>query len=558
MLERLYVQNFAVIKELSLELGPGLTVLTGETGAGKSIIVDAVSLLLGGRTSADMIRSGCERAIVQGVFRTDSRDALSLLATHGLHSEGELIVTREITEKRTGCRVNGQSVTQGFLRQLGTHLVDMHGQHEHQSLFSPAAQQQLIDRFAGARAALLLAALAREVEAFQQCQRELKDNPTSESERVRLLDLLNFQVQEIDAANLKPDEEDDLKSERLTLLGFERLRTAVERCHGELAGSGGRGRAVYDVLGRNTAELKEVRRFSPALESICAELEQAGYLLQDAVRELSELRESLHFDQGRLLEIEERLELIAKLKRKYGRTLEEVRIFREEAKQSLDRLHDAAKRIAALLQSMAAHEERYLQNAAELGALRQERGRELCRLAQENIRELGMRSGQLSIAFTPYSGVMNPRGMESAELLFSANQGEEPRPLAKIASGGEISRVMLALKAVFSALDDIPTLVFDEIDSGVGGKAALAVAEKIAAVSLHKQVLCVSHLAPIAALADHHLYVRKHDEGERTAVRVESLFDEARVRELARMLGGRETAAAMEHAEELLMKSVVR
>lgn len=558
MLERLFVQNFAVIKELSLELGPGLTVLTGETGAGKSIIVDAVSLLLGGRTSADMIRSGCERAIVQGVFRTDSRDALSLLATHGLHSEGELIVTREITEKRTGCRVNGQSVTQGFLRQLGAHLVDMHGQHEHQSLFSPAAQQQLIDRFAGARAALLLAALAREVEAFLQCQHELKDNPASESERVRLLDLLNFQVQEIDAAKLKPDEEDGLKSERQTLLGFERLRAAVERCHGELAGSGGRGRAIYDVLGRNAAELREVRRFSPALESICAELEQAGYLLQDAVRELSELRESLFFDQGRLEEIEERLELIAKLKRKYGRTLEEVRIFREEAKQSLDRLHDAAKRIAALLQSMAAHEERYLQNASELGALRQERGRELCRLAQENIRELGMRSGQLSIAFTPHRGVMNPRGMESAELLFSANQGEEPRPLAKIASGGEISRVMLALKAVFSELDDIPTLVFDEIDSGVGGKAALAVAEKIAAVSLHKQVLCVSHLAQIAALADHHLYVRKQDEGDRTAVSVDSLFDKARVRELARMLGGRETAAAMEHAEELLMKSSVR
>jgi DNA repair protein RecN (Recombination protein N) len=558
MLERLFVQNFAVIKELSLELGPGLTVLSGETGAGKSIIVDAVSLLLGGRTSADMIRSGCERAIVQGVFRTERPEIESFLASHGLLSEGELIVTREITEKRTGCRVNGQSVTQGLLRQLGAYLVDMHGQHEHQSLFSPVAQQQLIDKFAGARAAELLDALAREVTAFEACQRELKDSPASESERIRLLDLLNFQVQEIDAAKLRPDEEDDLKRERQALLGFERLRGTIERCHTELSGGGGRGRAVSDCLGRNLAELKEVRRFSPALESICEELEQAGYLLQDAVRELSELRESLHFDQGRLEEIEERLELIAKLKRKYGRTLEEVRIFREEAKQSLERLHDAAARADALRQSMTAQQERYARYAAELRALRQERGRELCRLAEENIRELGMRSGQLTVAFTPHKGAMNPRGTESAELLFSANQGEEPRPLAKIASGGEISRVMLALKAVFSQLDDIPTLVFDEIDSGVGGKAALAVAEKIAAVSRHKQVLCVSHLAQIAALAEHHLYVRKEDEAERTVVSIDRLFDQARVRELARMLGGRETAAALEHAEELLLRRTMR
>ncbi|MBT9176440.1 MAG: DNA repair protein RecN [Firmicutes bacterium] len=555
MLERLFVQNFAVIKELSLELGPGLTVLSGETGAGKSIIVDAVSLLVGGRTSPDMIRSGCERALVQGVFRAYDANAANLLALHGLADEGELIITREITANRSTCRINGQSVTQGLLRQLGTQLVDIHGQHEHQSLFSPAAHQQLIDRFAGARAAELLTSLAGEVKAYEECERGLKSSPGDESERLRLLDLINHQLDEIDAAKLKPNEEDELKSERQALLSFERLRGAVERCHAELTGGGGRSKAICDVIGRNAADLKEMRRLSPALESISALLEQAGYLLQDAVQELSQLKESLYFDHGRLEEIEQRLEHLALLKRKYGRTLEAVLIFREEAKQSKERLHDAAERMAALKQSMTEQEKRYARLAGELSALRQEHGRELCRLAQENIRELGMNSGRLSIAFTPHKGVMNPRGAESMELLFSANLGEEPRPLAKIASGGEISRVMLALKAAFSKFDDIPTLVFDEIDSGVGGKAALAVAEKIAAVSAHKQVLCVSHLAQIAALSDHHLYVRKEDSEGRTTVSVEHLFDQGRVRELARMLGGRETAVALEHAEELLVKS---
>ena len=557
MLERLFVQNFAVIKELGLELGLGLTVLSGETGAGKSIIVDAVSLLVGGRTSADMIRSGCERAVVQGVFRVRDGNALSLLAYHGLADEDELIVTREIMPTRSSCRVNGQSVTQGFLRQLGAYLLDMHGQHEHQSLFSPAAHQQLIDKFAGARAAELLAAIACEVRAYEECQRELKDSPTDESERIRLLDLLSYQIREIEAAKLKPDEEEELKSERLSLLSFERIRSTVERCHAELAGSG-RGKDIGDCLGRNAAELKEVQRLSPALAGICSLLEQAGYLVQDAVRELSTLKESLYFDQGRLEEIEQRLDLLAKLKRKYGRTLEEVLIFREEANRSRERLQDSALHIAELKQRMTEQEKRYTRLAGELSALRQERGRELCRLAQDNIRQLGMHSGRLSIELTPYRGTMNVRGAEGVELLFSANLGEEPRPLAKIASGGEISRVMLALKAVFSTLDDIPTLVFDEIDSGVGGKAALVVAEKIAAVSAHKQVLCVSHLAQIAALADHHLYVRKEDNDGRTAVSVEHLFDQARVRELARMLGGRETAAALEHAEELLVKSKAR
>ncbi len=557
MLERLLVQGFAVIKELSLELGPGLTVLSGETGAGKSIIADAVSLLVGGRTSADVIRSGCERALVQGVFRVQDAGVENLLNVQGVADAGELIVTREITASRSGCRVNGQSVTQGFLRQLGAYLVDIHGQHEHQSLFAPAAHQKLIDRFAGTRAAELLAALAVEVKHYEQCQHELKENPESESERLRLLDLLNYQIQEIDAAKVKLDEEDELKRERQTLLSFERLRGAVERCHAELSG-GGRGRDVSDLVSRSAAELKEMRQLSTELESISATLEQAGYLLQDAIGELGVLKASLYFDQGRLEEIEQRLEHLAKLKRKYGRSLEAVLAFRAEAQKSRERLHDAAERYAALAQSMALRQERYKRLAGELSILREKHSHELCQLAQANIRELGMSSGRLSISVTRHPDAMNLRGAESMELLFSANLGEEPKPLAKIASGGEISRVMLALKAVFSNLDDIPTLVFDEIDSGVGGKAALAVAEKIAAVSRHKQVLCVSHLAPVAALADHHLYVRKEDSEGRTTVSVEYLYGQARVRELARMLGGRETTAALEHAEELLVKSRTR
>jgi len=553
MLERLHIQNFAVIKELSLELAAGLTVLTGETGAGKSIIVDALSLLLGGRTSVDMIRTGCERALVQGVFAVESEAVQRLLSEQGVEDGGELIITREITPNRTSCRVNGRSVTQGLLRQLGAHLVDMHGQHEHQSLLSQAAHQQLIDRFVGPTAEQLLAALMHEAKGHAECQRELKDFAGDERERVRLLDLINHQLQEIDAARLRTAEEDDLRAERGRLLNFEKLRVAVERSYTELYG-GGRNKSVSDVVGRIRAELRDVQTLAEDLGPICASLEQAGYLLEDAARELGLLKDSLYFDQGRLEQIEQRLDLINKLKRKYGDSVERVLIFRQEAMRSKERLENAAVRIAALEQRMASHRAQYTKSAAELTAMRLKRGAELCRLAEQNIRELGMRGGRLNIAVTAHSDSLSLRGAESMELLFSANLGEELKPLAKIASGGELSRVMLALKAVFSGMDDIPTLVFDEVDSGVGGKAALTVAEKIAAVSLSKQVLCVSHLAQIAAVADCHLYVRKDDNDGRATVTVEKLGQDARIRELARMLSGSESAAALEHAVELLSR----
>lgn len=556
MLERLIIRNLAVIEELDLELDRGLTVLSGETGAGKSIVVDALNLLMGGRASTDLVRSGCDRAYVQGVFTTAQVLPRSILGEHGIDDEGEIIITREIGAARGACRVNGKAVTQSFLKTLGASLVDFHGQHEHQSLLNPVKHQHLIDRYAGNEASDLLDQMLIVVRSYNRCLRELSELCGDERERTRLMDLLVFQLKEIDSAKLKPGEEESLRAERLRLINFEKLSSAVERAYAELYSGGTRGtRALVDALGRIVTELRDLERLAPEVKGITAQLEQAGCIIDDAARELGNFRESLEFEPGRLDSVEQRLDQINKLKRKYGESLEQILLFRREASSSLDRISASGERIGLLEKEKEQLTEKYRSLAARLSLLRRTKGDELVRLAAENLQELGMKNARMALKAHEHGELaLNPLGAEQMEFLFSANPGEELKPLSRIASGGEISRVMLALKAVFSKLDDIDTLVFDEVDSGVGGKAAQAVAQKIGEVSHNRQVLCISHLAQIAAEADNHLFVQKRVTDEKTVASVNKLTNEARVKEVARMLSGEESDVALEHAQELLAR----
>ena len=555
MLERLVIRNLAVIEKLDIELNAGLTVLTGETGAGKSIIVDALNLLLGGRATSDLLRSGEDKAFVQGVFTTDDDSAQNALKELGLYEDDALIITREITASRSTCRINSRVVSQTTLREIGAYLVDMHGQHDHQSLLHPDKHLRLVDSYIGEEAREILLEISIFVKRHNACLREIRELSGDERERSRLIDLFMFQVQEIDNARLTEGEEDALRAERSRLINFEKLQGAVDRVYSELYAGQGRGKSVLDMVGRVLTDLTEAARLAPELSNSKELVEQASYLLDDAAREISNFKDELSFEPERLEQLETRLDLVSKLKRKYGEGIAQILAFREEAAATLERISNSKGRVAELEAERSAVHQKFHIAAQKLRTLRQIRGNQLASEAENHIRDLGMKNARLALELKPLSGDnLSALGTEKIELLFSANLGEEPKPLSKIASGGEMSRVMLGLKAVFSQLDNIPTLVFDEIDSGVGGKAAQAVAEKIARVASNKQVLCVTHLPQIAAVAQTHFYIQKHTHGERTVTTVSALEDTTRVRELARMLSGDESQVALQHAQELLNK----
>ena len=555
MLERLVIRNLAVIEKLDLELNAGLTVLTGETGAGKSIIVDALNLLLGGRATSDLLRSGEDKAFVQGVFTVEDETTVNALKELGLYEEDAVIITREITPSRSTCRINSRVVSQTTLKDIGAHLVDMHGQHEHQSLLHPDKHLRLVDSYIGEEARQLLQELSTYVKRHNACSREIRELSGDERERSRLIDLFLFQVQEIDSARLTEGEEDDLRTERSRLVNFEKLQSAVDRIYSELYAGQGRGKSILDMVGRVITDLTEAARLAPELNN-CKELvEQASYLLDDAARDISMFKDELSFEPERLEQIETRLDLVSKLKRKYGEGIEQILAFRHEAAATLERISNSKERVAELEAERGAAHKKFHVAAQKLRTLRLAKGEQLAAEAESHIKDLGMKNARLALEVKTLGGdSLNTSGTEKVELLFSANLGEEPKPLSKIASGGEMSRVMLGLKAVFSQLDSIPTLVFDEIDSGVGGKAAQAVAEKIARVATGKQVLCVTHLPQIAAVAQTHFYIQKQTHGERTVTTVGALEGTTRVRELARMLSGDESQVALQHAQELLNK----
>jgi len=555
MLERLIIRNLAVIEDMELELYPGLTVLSGETGAGKSMIVEALNLLLGGRATHDLIRTGADKAFVQGVFTTPNPNVLQRVAEQGegIAPSGEVILTRELSQTRSVCRINGRVVTQAALKSVGEYLVDLHGQHEHQSLLYPARHLDILDKFLGEEGRILLQNVETAAKAYRQSKEELNDLMLDEKERVRMIDVLAFQIKDITSANLKRGEEEGLRLERQRLLYHEKLITAVERTFADLYDGQGKTKAVIDVLGKAHSVLLEASRHAEELLPTVALVEQATLLTQEVCSELSKFKDRLVLEPGRLNIIEERLDLIGRLKRKYGHSVEEVLSFALAAQENFDRINNSVESAARLQKLLHEHQQRYAMLSTDLRRLREEKGQELSRTCEAHLIDLGMKGSQLSVLIKPYdSNAISATGTETVEFLFTANQGESLKPLAKIASGGEISRVMLALKTAFTALDDISTLVFDEVDSGVGGKAAQSVAEKIALLSQMKQVICISHLASIAAFADNHYCVRKKVLSDKTVTEVKLLDREGRIKELARMLSGSESGVALNHAEEML------
>ncbi|HAD03533.1 MAG: DNA repair protein RecN [Desulfuromonadales bacterium GWC2_61_20] len=549
MLLELVIRNFATIDKLAVTFGPGFNVLTGETGAGKSIIIDAVGLLLGERARPDLIRTGEEEATVEAVLDLTGQDALRQeLAAAGFEESAELLVKRVISRAgKNRIYLNGSLATLAQLQPVTAALVTIYGQHEHQHLLRSETHLPLLDTFAG---------LGRELEDYRrvyaaaQAERQrLEKFAESERERRQRLDLLTFQQDEIAAAAPRLGEDDDLAAERLLLQHAERLNAATAGGYETLYGGDG---AICEELGRLAGSLEELTKIDPRLGSLAETLRSALLSLEDAASQLRSLAERTQFDPDRQQEVEERLATLAALKRKYGTTLAAVLQHRLDAAAQLAELaglagsrEDASRRLGELEAELA-------QIGRSISAARSKEARELQSAVEAELHQLAMPRARFEVRLTPLDSA-GPRGLERGEFFLSPNPGEEPKALARIASGGELSRVMLALKRAIPDGERVPTLIFDEVDAGIGGAAATAVGEKLRQAAVGIQVLCITHLPQVAAFAERHYRVDKRQEHERTFTALTLLDPEARVQEMARMLGGAKvTERTLEHARELI------
>lgn len=562
MLRELRIKNLAVIEAVTVPFAPGLNVLTGETGAGKSILLDALLLLSGARAQPDLIRSEADSAVVEAVFDVDPDGPLpAILEEAGLSpEEGQLIIRRELARSgRNRAFVNDSPATVGLLERLGDHLVEIHGQHEHQRLLEPARQLDLLDRFAAADAARArVAARVREWEQARAAQAELL---ASERDRSQMEDLYRFQLSEIEAARLKPGEEEALKTERRRLQHSERLAAELSQAMAWLYDDAG---SAASNLGRAAQLLAELAKIDPDLSAALPALEGAQVHLDDAVAQLRPLRERVHFDPERLEEIDARLDVLTKLKRKYGESEEAILGHRDRVRAELERmerreelLEEANARVARLAEEAG-------REALALSELRRDAARRLEQLVQRELHALGMEKACFSIALSrepagpdglaagPDRWRVTARGIDQVEFQLSSNPGEELKPLSRVVSGGELSRTMLGMKVILSEADRVAAMIFDEVDAGIGGRVADRVGQKLGETARQRQVLCVTHLSQIAAYAHRHLKVEKLVRGGKTRTRVEVLDDAGRVEELARMLGGEQvTETARRHAREL-------
>jgi len=567
MLQELSISNFAIIDQLRLSFSSGMNVFTGETGAGKSIIIDAVSALLGARLSGEtVIRAGADRAVVEGIFALSPEEAALIkptLAELGLdEGDDELILSRELNRSgRNVCRVNGRAVTVAVLEEIGQRLIDIHGQGEHLSLLRVREHLGYLDRYAGlaeerARLAETVGELRRVRQALQECLRD-------ERELARRMDLLQFQVGEIEAARLDPAEEEQLLQQRTLLANAERLLELANSSYALLNGGEQQRRAVLDLLGTALHDLTQLEKLDPTAAPHRQAVEDALYQLEDVARALRVYRDGIEYNPARLEQVEERLSLIQGLKRKYGDTVAEVLRFGEKARAELEAISHNEERVAELRVQEEALLRRAGEQAARLSAARREAAARLERAVEEQLAELKMEGARFVVAMERTEDPAGPEidgrrwaldasGVDRVEFLIAPNPGEPPKPLAKIASGGEASRLMLALKSVLSQADSVPTLIFDEIDAGISGRVGTLVGRKLWNLARDHQVLCVTHLPQIASLADCHMSVSKRVVDERSVTQVRPLDESERVQELANLLGGDHGSASVLNAEELL------
>ena len=555
MLQVLKVINFALIEQAEIEFSGGFNVLTGETGAGKSIVIDALSVVLGGRSSLDMIRSGCEQYRVEAVFSLQNHPAvLSLLADQAIPMEedGALFISRTVSRQgKNTLLLNGTHAPLSLLRMVGDLLLDMHGQHENQALLRPESYLALLDGF-DPQLEALLGAYRKIYERWRQISEKIATVDKDERQRAQRLDMLRWQLDEIEAARLREQEETDLTRQIALLTNAEKIGAAVGNAWAALADGGRQGKSVTDILQECRRNLESAVRYDEELSVYAQQFSEVLILLEDMKPGLRDYLDRIEPDPARLSKLQERMDLIYRLRQKYGASVADVLAYAAQSRTELESLERHDELLAALQQQLQQQETELAQAAEDLGKRRLQAATEMSRAIEAQLRDLGMPGGRFKIQVT--SGhEYTSHGRDQVRFEFSANPGEDLRLLSKVASGGELSRVALAIKTVCSRNAGAQVMVFDEIDSGVGGQTARKVAEKIAQVAARKQVLCITHLPQIASMADCHIHIEKKLMEDRTQTFVLKLSAEERLAELARMIGGEPISrAGLDNAAEMV------
>jgi DNA repair protein RecN (Recombination protein N) len=552
LLSELSIKNFAIIEALSVSFEKGLTVLTGETGAGKSIIIDAIHLLVGGRGSAEFVRHGEVKAEIEGLFQLEPHHPVGAKALEfGIEiDEGMIVLRRDIS--RTGksvCRINGKLVTISTLREIGSTLVDIHGQHEHQDLMDETRHLPLLDQFGFEEILPSFTEYQDVFHRFEQVNKKLKSLSENEQKTAHRLDLIQFQFDEIQNANLKLNEDNELYEEKKKLANFEKVFESLQTSYNALRGD----QKGLDWISMAMGHLEDAAALDSSYKESFEFVMNSFYQLEDVTSALRAELDGLEYDPQRLLEIEERLNEINQLKRKYGKTIEEIVEYAAKIEEEIETLQNKETHIGQLEKELSSIKKDLILEAEQLTEIRKRWAKRLSKLIHNELKELYMAKTVFEIRFESILPHFSKNGVDHVEFFISTNPGEPLKPLSKIASGGELSRIMLALKSIFSKHQGVTSIIFDEVDTGVSGRVAQSIAEKIYKVAVDSQVLCISHLPQVAAMADTHLFISKVTKDGRTKTAVSPLSSEEKIKEIGRMISGVEiTDLTKQHAEELL------
>ena len=561
MLLQLEITNIALIEHVSIEFKEGLNVLTGETGAGKSIIIDSINALLGGRVTRELIRTGCESAAVSAVYNFKAEKVNQLLEENGIEPEedGTIIVSREFSmQGKNICRVNGKVVPLSFLKQIGGLLIDVHGQHDNQSLLDVSTHIELLDAFGGDKLSRLRNEYESVLSKYKEKRAELNKLTDKAKERNVRLDMLKYQILEIEQAKLKDGEEEELLLRKNILNSAEKIKSSLSAAYEKMYEGSGKmaGRDIeisaYDLICDSEKDLSDLSKIDERYEKISEKAKEIAYQLYDVIEEIRNEKDSVDFEPGEIEDIEDRLVVINELKRKYGKDISEILARVIEMEEEYQKLFDFEESSKYMEEEIEQLQVRLIDIAKKMTDVRQECARELEPNILKHFEDLEMKNSKFKVEISPASDFM-PDGMDEVQFLVSTNLGEPLKPLAKVASGGEMSRIMLSIKAMLAKYDRIPTLIFDEIDVGISGTAAAKVGEKMSMLSTGHQILCVTHIARIAAYADNNILIEKGIEGENTKTYIKTLEGDDLVLEIARLLdGGNISETTKQHAREML------
>lgn len=548
MLVHLHVKNLALIEEAEVEFGPGLNILTGETGAGKSILLGSMQLILGGKTSRNMIRENADYALVELLFQLENPRVLKKLEALDLYpEEGQILLSRKIMDGRSISKINGETCTVGQMKAAAACLLDIHGQHEHQSLLYRDKQLEILDSYGRAQIFPQKTLVEEAYRQYRKSLEELNSLDIDEEQRNREMAFLEFEVTEIENAALTAGEDEELEHQYKKLSNARKIMEVLQTVHTITGYENGAG----DMTGTALREMAKVTQYDEELESLSQTLNEADSLLNDFHRELSSYLDDLVFDEETFYQVERRLDLINNLKAKYGQEISGILSYRDKQIEKLEKLRKYEEYFQAAKEKVQKAEEKLEEASYELSKIRQEYKEQLEKKVVQGLKDLNFLDVDFAIRFDRRKNY-TPNGFDDVEYEISTNPGEMRKPLGQIVSGGELSRIMLALKAILADRDEIETLIFDEIDTGISGRTAQKVSEKMAVIGKHHQVLCITHLPQIAAMADTHFGIEKHVKGSETTTQIHPLNEEDSVRELARLLGGAEiTAAVLENAKEM-------